>query len=248
MGVYVALIGFTVSTCSARCRRASCRTQDKQYLVGLREAARRRVARPYRGGHPPHDGHRLEAPGGEGFGGLRGPVDQRLHHQPERGHRVLRPEGLQGPPRIRDVAVGHVPEAERGPAGDPGRFRDGVPGAGGGRPRDHRRLPAATGGSRQRRHAGARRRVAGRDRPGLPDAGTGRRVLELHHQGAADLRRRGSREGEAHGRQPERHLRDAADQPGLALRQRLQPLRPHLPGDRAGGRGSTACSPRASAS
>ena len=49
------------------------------------------------------------------------------------------------------------------------------------------------------------------------------------------VRRRRPREGEAAGRRS-RRLRDDADLPGLALRQRLQPLRPHLPGHCAGRR------------
>ena len=44
----------TVLRLQRRCRRGFVPTQDKQYLVGVRAAARRRVARPHRSGDPPH--------------------------------------------------------------------------------------------------------------------------------------------------------------------------------------------------
>ena len=61
------------------------------------------------------------------------------------------------------------------------------------------------------------------------------RVLELRGQRAADQRRRESRQGEGARHRAHRRVRDAAGVSRLDLRQRLQPLRPHVPGDRAGG-------------
>ena len=56
----------------------------------LRAAARRRHARPHRGRDPPHERHRAEAAGRRERGRVPGPVDQRLHQQLERRHRVRR--------------------------------------------------------------------------------------------------------------------------------------------------------------
>ena len=72
---------------------------------------------------------------------------------------------------------------------------------------------------------------------GADGAVAGRTVLELPGQRAADRRRRRSRAREELRRAAHRRVRDAAGLSRLALRQRLQPLRPHLPGQRAGGVG-----------
>ena len=72
----------------------------------LRAAARRRDARPHRGRHPPHERHRAEAAGRRERGRVPGPVDQRLHQQLERRHRVRDAEAVRraqdaGPERRR---------------------------------------------------------------------------------------------------------------------------------------------------
>ena len=67
-------------------------------------------------------------------------------------------------------------------------------------------------------------------------ARAGRAVLQLPGQRAAALRRRRPRQGAAARRAADRRVRDDADLSRLALRQRLQPVRPHLPGARAGRR------------
>ena len=51
---------------------------------------------------------------------------------------------------------------------------------------------------------------------------------------AADLRRHRPRKGEAARRAARRRVRDAAGVSGLGLRERLQQIRPHVPGARAG--------------
>ncbi len=65
-------------------------------------------------------------------------------------------------------------------------------------------------------------------------AGTGGRVHALLRPGAADVSRRRPREGQAAGPDADRRVPDPADLSGLALRQRLQLVRPCLPRDPAG--------------
>ena len=87
--------------------------------------------------------------------------------------------------------------------------------------------------SRLRRAAERRRRLPGR---GFADAGHGLPDHELPGQRAAARRRRGPGQGQGAGRAADGTVRHAADLPGLGLRQRLQPVRPHLAGDRPGRR------------
>jgi multidrug efflux pump len=61
---------------------------------------------------------------------------------------------------------------------------------------------------------------------------------ELPGQRAAARRTRRPRQGQGAGRAADGAVRHAADLSRLGLRQRLQPLRTHLPGDRAGRRGA----------
>ena len=58
----------------------------------------------------------------------------------------------------------------------------------------------------------------------------------LRRRHAADLSRHRPRQGAGAGRQGERHLQRAAVDAGRLLRQRLQPVRPHLAGQHPGGR------------
>ena len=83
------------------------------------------------------------------------------------------------------------------------------------------------------RAAGADRRTW--SRKGNEHAGPGRPVHRLPRQHAAALRRHRPRASAmTQGVALERRVRHAAGLPGLAVRQRLQPLRPHLAGDRPG--------------
>ncbi len=58
----------------------------------------------------------------------------------------------------------------------------------------------------------------------------GRRLQHLRRRHAADLSRHRPRQGPGAGRQDRRHLQRAAVDPRRLLRQRLQPVRPHLAG------------------
>jgi multidrug efflux pump len=69
-----------------------------------------------------------------------------------------------------------------------------------------------------------------------PGTGHGLPVQLLPVQRAAARRPRRPRQGQGPGRSADRALRDAAGVSRLGVRQRLQPLRPHLAGDRAGRR------------
>ena len=75
---------------------------------------------------------------------------------------------------------------------------------------------------------------AGRGDGRAADTVAGRPVLELPGERAADRRAGRSRAGQDLRHPADRRLRHAAGLPRLALRQRLQPLRTHLPGERAG--------------
>ncbi len=68
------------------------------------------------------------------------------------------------------------------------------------------------------------------------DPALARGVLELPDQRAAAVRRRRPRQGQAARRAAADDLPDPASEPRLALRERLQPVRPHLPGAGAGRR------------
>ena len=68
----------------------------------------------------------------------------------------------------------------------------------------------------------------------LSESGTGRAALELPGERAADRHARRSRARQDLRCGGDRRVRDAAGLSRLGLRQRLQPLRPHLPGERAG--------------
>ena len=79
----------------------------------LRAAARRRHARPHRGGDPPHERHRAQAARRRARDRVPGPVDQRLHQQLELGHRLRLAEALrpaQGARTCRAGAIAQQPE------------------------------------------------------------------------------------------------------------------------------------------
>ncbi len=143
----------------------------------------------------------------------------------------VRPAPLAGAVELCDRAG-----AQRPADVDPGRLRRGLPAAAGAGPGHDRRLQAAARGPRRARLRSAVRGAPGLPEEGLCDAGAGRPVLELPDQRAAAARRRRPRQGQAARRGRDRRLRHHADLPRLALRQRLQPLRPHLPGQGPGRR------------
>ncbi len=95
-------------------------------------------------------------------------------------------------------------------------------------------LQAVRRGPRRRRLRGAVRAGAGRHRRGLHETRADRALLELPGQRAADRRARRSRARQDLRRGAHRRLRHAAGLSRVALRERLQPLRPDLSGQRAG--------------
>ena len=214
-------------------------TQDKEYLVAFAQlpdgatldrtdAVIRKMTR-----------HRVEAPGGAELGGVPGPVDQRLRQRAERRHRVRRAEAVgradqSGAERGRDrrcaepavlradsrksiVAIFPPPPVQG--LGTVGGFKLYVEDRGGAGFEDLYASAAGRPGER------ADRAVAGRP------------LLQLPGERAADRRQRRSRAREELRRVAHRRLRDAAGLSRLALRQRLQSLRPHVSGERAGGIG-----------
>ncbi len=179
----------------------------------------------------------MKQPGVEHAVAVPGPVDQRLHQQLQPGivFVTLKPfdeRKSADAERRRDRAA-----AEPAVRRHPGRLHRDVPAAAGAGPRHHRRLQAGARGPRLGRLR----------RPGHRDEG-------LHGQG---LRRRRSSPGmfssfqvnvpqlyadidrtkaQPAGRAGDGHLRHDADLPRQPVRERLQHVRPHLLGARAGGR------------
>ena len=74
--------------------------------------------------------------------------------------------------------------------------------------------------------------MRGADGRRQPAARARRRVQHLRRRHAAGLSRHRPRQGAGAGRQGQRHLQRAAVDAGRLLRQRLQPVRPHLAGQR----------------
>ena len=100
--------------------------------------------------------------------------------------------------------------------------------------RQRRRLPHDDRGSRRPRSAGVAGRGLRHDGQGRADAGAGAGVLAVRELDAAALSRHRPPEGAAPRHQRVRRVLGAADLSRLVLRQRLQPVRPHLPRHRAG--------------
>ena len=136
----------------------------------------------------------------------------------------------QAGPRRQHHRAGAEPALRR----HPGRVRRDLPAAAGAGARHRRRLQALRRGSRRPRLRGALRAGAGGDRQGPQRSEAGRAVLELPGERAADRRARRSRARQDLRRGADRRVRHAAGLPRLALRERLQPLRTHLPGQRPG--------------
>ena len=234
MGVFIGLLGADVGPVPARAE--GLHSDAGQAVSGRpRAAAERRVAESHRRGHATCRRHRAERSRRARDGAIPRPVDRRFHQQPELGDRVLRPRRVRRPrvlgalrPEHREAAQ-H--EAERGP----GRADRGVPAAGGAGPRHDRRLQAAARRPRRSRLRRALQGDAGRAHQSAPGSRAHGRVLELRSQRAADQRGRESRQGKGARHRAHRRVRSAAGLSRLDLHQRLQPFRPHVPGDRAGG-------------
>ena len=171
----------------------------------------------------------LKQPGVESADRLPGPVDQRLHQQLERRHRLrrLKPFEERKTPDLSGgaIAAAAEPEVRR----HPGRLHRDLPAAAGAGPRHHRRLQAADRGPRRR---SATRRWTRRRRPFMAKAQQAPELAGVFSsfqvnvpQLYADIDRTKARQLGVAG---DRRLRHDADLSRLALRQRLQPVRPHL--------------------
>ena len=201
----------------------------------FRAAARWRDARSHRTRRPADVGAGARAPGRRQLRGVPWSVDQRLRQRAEHRHRVHHPEALE---RARQDAR-HGCQPHRGGAQpavrvDPGSLRRHLSASAGAGPRAGRRLQAVCRGPRRARLRGAVSAGAERGRRRPEGTGAGRPVLELPGERAADRRPRRSRAGEDLRHSADRRLRHAAGLSRVALRQRLQPVRPHLSGQRAG--------------
>ena len=119
-------------------------------------------------------------------------------------------------------------------AAHPGRVHRDLPAAAGAGAGHHRRLQAAARGPRLARLRGARRGDQGLHGQGLPGARARRHVLQLPGQRAAALRRHRPHQGAPARRAGDRGVRHDADLPRQPVRERLQQVRPHLLGARAG--------------
>ena len=109
--------------------------------------------------------------------------------------------------------------------------------AAGRRPGQRRRLQDHGRGPRRRRAwKRSRQQTDNLVQQGNQTPGPGRPVHRVPRQHAAALRRHRPHQVQDDGRAAERRLRHAAGLPGRALRQRLQPVRPHLAGQRPGRR------------
>ena len=107
MGVYVILIARTAFLFRI-VPGGYVPQQDKNYLIGIAQLPDAASLERTEACDPAHVGHRARAPGRQGLGRFPGPVDQRLLERAQRGHRVLRPEGLR-----RSQGRGHVGQRDR---------------------------------------------------------------------------------------------------------------------------------------
>ncbi len=101
-------------------------------------------------------------------------------------------------------------------------------------PRQHRRVPICAGGPAGADAPGSRLHHGRSSGCGEPAAGTGRCLQHLCRRYAADLSQYRPRQGPGAGHLDQRHLQRAAIDPWRLLRQRFQPVRPHLAGEHPG--------------
>ena len=189
----------------------------------------------------------LKTPGVQHAVEFAGHVGERLVAELQFRHRVLRAGCRRRSARRESHGQRHRRAPERRTLRHPGCLRGGV----------HRRRRcwawAPSAASRRRSRTAvmrARKRCTrpcrtpwqGREEPGA--RGTAEHLPD--QRAAAGCQRR-SRQGQAAGREALGCVRHAADLHGLHLRERLQPLRPHLPGRGAGRRRRSARTPRTSA-
>ena len=148
-------------------------------------------------------------------------------------------EALRGADR--SIAIGGCGHRSAAAAagGNPGGHRLSVQPAADPRPRQHRRLPIrarGVAGAIAQRSRRSHARPSGRRQPA---AGTGRSVQHLRRRHAPGSARHRPRQDAGVGGQGQRRLQRAAVDIGRVLRQRLQPVRPHLAGQ-CPGRGAVS--------
>ncbi len=200
----------------------------------VRATAGRGDARSYRERHSQDVRYRAAAARRRQRGCIPRTVDQWIRQRLQRRHRLRDSEAGGGAPREstqrrRDRAgserkvrrhsgglCGHLPSAARtGPrvSGRVQTLRS--------RPRGNRvRRPLLTGSERDGR--------------GTETSRAGRTFLELPGERAADRRNRRPRAGQDVRRRTDRCLRHASGLPRLTVRERFQPIRPDLSGERSG--------------
>ena len=168
-------------------------------------------------------------------------VDRRLlaarwRQRAERGVRRGAAEAVRRSHRgRRQRAGGDRPRVRRGAAGALGQ-RVSVQPAADHRPLDQRRLRIPVGEPGRPRSRRDGERDAGTARRGESGPAHDARVLHLHREQSVDLARHRPREGAGARPQHRRRVQRAAIDAGRVLRQRLQPVRPHLAGEHPGQR------------
>ncbi len=215
--------------------------QDKGYLlvnVQLPDAASlertERVMRRHRPDRQPQSGRRAHR-------GHRRPIDPLGRQRAELRRDVHHAQGLPRPHR--QGALGRrdlPPVAAAVPNRDSGRFGqhlrrpavDGLGTAGG-----FKIIVEDRGDHPLRDLQNTAEKIVARGRTVPPTQGP---LQQLPRRHPLALPRHRPRPGEDDGRFDDRNLQHAAGLSRLALRQRLQPLRPHLAGERPGRRRSTA--------
>ena len=214
----------------------------------LRAAARCLDARPHRGGDSEDVGDRARESGGGALDRVPGPVGQRLRQRAECRHQLRGAQAVRGAAGSRHGCQQRGCRPERGAS--PRFRRRSSPSFRRRRCRDW----ASVGGFKlyvedraglgfeelyaQLQEASAR----AAQRPELAGLFSSFQVSVPQVDAHVDRER-----VKTYGVPLGRCLRDAAGLPRVALRQRLQPVRPHLPGERAGGVVVPHCSPSRSA-
>src|ERR1700674_3193097 len=193
------------------------------------------VARTHRPGDAPRLGDRLEGAGRRPWGEHRGLLGGELLERAELGRAVPRARSVRvARPRSGEVGGGAAGAVVPAACRHRRSLRRGGAAAAGAGHRQRRRLPHDDRGSRPPRGGGGAERGLRHDGPRGADAGPRPSVLAVRDLDAAALPRHRPHQGTASRRQRLRRVRGATDLRGFRLRQRLQPVRPHLPRDRPG--------------
>ena len=236
--VYVGLIGAHRRSASPRCRPASCRRRTSSTSSPSRSCRTpRRSTAPRRVIRADVDDRARRHPGVEHAVAFPGLSINGFVERAEHRHRVHDAQAVRGAHATRRSRAGGIAMAlNQQFARHPGRVHRDLPAAAGAGARHDRRLQAArsrtaaasasTSSTSRSQDVIAKARASGRSSPACSPAS--RSTCRRSTSTSIARRRR------PHGVPLHRRLRHAAGLSRLALRQRLQPLRPHLPGQRAG--------------